>query len=495
MTQPKLYQAVQTESSAVNCAPEQSVLYTKEMGTKSEQTTLEELFDGLGLGKAQLLSWTALLSVCLYNVSELNATFIILKYIRCEWNLDFTFELAFTVSVSFLFASGGLIFGYLSDRYGRRSVILSTVPIYIVASLLSAISPNKWMFLATKATASLFVGANFPVGTVFVTEVSSSKQKGNGIFLASATSSLGSFIVALLAFLFLNTVGWRWFVAILTLPAFLSLIAVFNLPESPWFLAVRGRNEEALNAIQKFYIWNDQKFPANLKLISYNNIRKGSIADIMGPKYRKETILLSLMYVGNFFLYFGLIAYLPFAVHDQICGIYSESSHLTPQTTSCKTLSQSDLTELLWITSASTLAVLAGYLISKIFGRNIPMKMTGLLSFTFTCTLLLCINSTFTNLVYFIIKFLSSVYNFIVSVIMLEMYPTVIRNSAVGFINFWGKTAGASSTVVVYSLFHVRPFYVLSFFLLASLVSMVMGLLWTKETKHAAYEEILDESS
>lgn len=459
----------------------------------SGERSVEELFDDLGLGRAQFFSWIALMSVCLYNVSELNTTFIIIKYIRCEWNLGFFFELAFTASVSFFFASGGLVFGMLSDHFGRRRVILMTVPMYIVATLLSSLSLNKWMFLVTKAAASFFVGSNYPVGTVFSAEITSSKFKGNGIFLASITSSIGSLLVALLAFFFLNNVGWRWFVVILTCPAFLSIVAVFYLPESPRFLAVSGRNEEALQAMERFYFWNNRPFPINTRLVKYKNVIRGNIRDLLKPKYRKETILLTVMYIGNFYIYFGLIAYLPFALNDRICGLHSHFTTLVTHKNACKTLTQDDLGELFMITSASTMAVLAGFFSAKRLGRNIPMKVAGFLSFAFTLTLLFCVNLPFTGSVYFIIKFLSSVYNFIVSVIMLEIYPTVVRNTAAGFINFWGKSSGALSTVLVHSLYQISPLSVVIFFILAALVSMVMGCLWTKETKDAVYEEIIEE--
>ena len=75
----------------------------------------------------------------------------------------------------------------------------------------------------------------------------------------------------------------------------------------------------------------------------------------------------------------------------------------------------------------------------------------------------------------------------------MELYPTVIRNTATGFINFWGKSLGAISTFLVYFLYSYSPLYIIIGFVIAAFLAMVAGILWSKETKDYTYEDIIIE--
>jgi len=80
---------------------------------------------------------------------------------------------------NFIF-QGGLLFGSLSDKVGRRTVILYSTVFLLVASMASAVAPNKWVFLATRMVVGLCIGANYPTAMVFAFEISASKHREMG---------------------------------------------------------------------------------------------------------------------------------------------------------------------------------------------------------------------------------------------------------------------------------------------------------------------------
>ena len=151
----------------------------------------------------------------------------------------------------------------------------------------------------------------------------------------------------------------------------------------------------------------------------------------------------------------------------------------------------SELLDLAFISAAGLFAVTLGLLVAKKLGRVWPIKAFGIIVFLFTTSLLVCININFTKAAFFFIKFFACAFNIIIWIIIPEIYPTVIRNTATGVINFWGKSAGAISTFLVYFLYSFSPLYVIIGFVIASLFSMIGGILWWKETKDATYEEVI----
>ena len=453
---------------------------------RSEEKNLEEVYEELGLGKAQYYTWTALMFVAFSDVSELVILAVLIPYLRCEWNLSLVFEVAIGCSVFFFYAIGGVLFGSLSDKIGRRQTILIAGFILSVSSFLSAASINKWMFLFTRISVGLCIGANFPTALVFSSEITCAKYKEYGVFSLLLIGNISLLVISIEAVLFLNTFGWRVFIIVANLPILIAIVILAMVPESPRYLVASGQEDEAKNALRIYFDWNNKPFPENLRIKTFNEER-GTLSDVLKPQFRKETILLSIMYAGNIFLIFGLIVYLPFAVSRDICGgVGSGSIERT-----CKTLTRSELLDLAFISAAGLFAVTLGLLVAKKLGRVWPIKAFGIIVFLFTASLLVCININFTKAAFFFIKFFACAFNIIIWIIIPEIYPTVIRNTATGVINFWGKSAGAISTFLVYFLYSFSPLYVIIGFVIASLFSMIGGILWWKETKDATYEEVI----
>ena len=186
-----------------------------------------------------------------------------------------------------------------------------------------------------------------------------------------------------------------------------------------------------------------------------------------------------MMYAGNIFIKFGLIVFLPFALTDEICGGIGHPEIVRD----CTHMTQDHLIDLTIITGSVVIAMIVGTAIAKSFKRFWPIKISAILNFIAVVGLLFCINMMVTKALFFIVKFLLSVYNMLVWVVLCEFYPTVFRNTATGFINMWGKGAGAVATFLVYILYTTSPLAIVMLFIHAAFVSMLAGVLWDTETK------------
>ena len=76
-------------------------------------------------------------------------------------------------------------------------------------------------------------------------------------------------------------------------------------------------------------------------------------------------------------------------------------------------------------------------------------------------------------------------------IIVPELYPTAIRNTAIGFINSWGKLGGVVGAGFVYVFYYVSPYLVISMFATASAMVMVSSFLWTRETKDITMTDVV----
>ncbi|WAL41270.1 MFS transporter [Brevibacterium sp. BRM-1] len=152
---------------------------------------------------------------------------------------------------------GAVCLGRLADRIGRRRAFLLTLAWYSLWSLIAAFSPNAWFLVFARFMAGIGVGAEYPVGDVYLSDVLPKDKRGRLATWAYTCSFIAVPVVGFLA-LWLNAApplgiaGWRWLLALGGLGAVAVLFLRRRLPESPRWLASAGRNEEAQAALDEF---------------------------------------------------------------------------------------------------------------------------------------------------------------------------------------------------------------------------------------------------
>ncbi len=125
-------------------------------------------------------------------------------------------------------ATGGLIFGVLGDRWGRVKTMLATIIVYSVFTGLSALSTGFWDFCIWRFLTGLGVGGEFAVGVSLVAEVMPSRARPHALGLLQALSAVGNVTAALIG---MAGTSWRVMFLIGTAPALLSLFVRRRLKE------------------------------------------------------------------------------------------------------------------------------------------------------------------------------------------------------------------------------------------------------------------------
>ncbi len=127
---------------------------------------------------------------------------------------------------------GGILFGYLSDRCGRKRVMTWTIGLYSLGTALCAFSFGPWSLLVFRLLTGLGVGGEWAVGHALVQEASPGHMRGRAAAFLQAGEPVGVGLAAAVGLLVTPLIGWRWVFAVSSMTAVLAFVARRHLPES-----------------------------------------------------------------------------------------------------------------------------------------------------------------------------------------------------------------------------------------------------------------------
>lgn len=147
---------------------------------------------------------------------------------------------------------GGLIFGNLADRFGRRPVFSWNLLSFVVLSVLQIFVQEVWQLVALRLALGLAIGVEYAVGTSVLAEFS--RRKGRGVLLGSF--SVGwqvGFTVAFVVGTLYKGGDWRLLLASSAIPAIIVFLIRMKLPETPMWLKAHGRDAEARAIVDRHF--------------------------------------------------------------------------------------------------------------------------------------------------------------------------------------------------------------------------------------------------
>lgn len=212
-------------------------------------SALQQILDQLDTRKVTRLYWIITILASLggflfgYDTAVIGTAAVFIPYKFTGLMLGY--EIA---STSLGAAIGALIAYFYTDRYGRKSLLIMDAGIYALAALLTALSINGLMLLILRTIIGIAIGADSAVATAYITEYAPKDKRGTlgimqqwmitiGILGSYLVGALVLYIAPSLAF----TLDWRLLFAIAAVPAFISLVLRFMMPESPRWLLVSGQ--------------------------------------------------------------------------------------------------------------------------------------------------------------------------------------------------------------------------------------------------------------
>ena len=211
---------------------------------------------------------------------------------------------------------GALFFGYLADRIGRKKLFMLTLVVYLVATTLTAFSESFLWFGIMRFFTGAGIGGEYAAINSAIDELIPARVRGTVDLIINGSFWLGAGLGAGLSLLLLDThviaidVGWRVAFALGAVLGIGILLVRRYVPESPRWLFIHGREEEAeqlVSDIERQVIEETgQELPepgASIKVRQRRSIGFGTIAKTVFKLYPKRTVLGFSLFMGQAFLY------------------------------------------------------------------------------------------------------------------------------------------------------------------------------------------------
>ena len=190
----------------------------------------------------------------------------VIGFIEVEFELS-KIQLGWSVASLTLTATFAmLVSGPLSDRIGRRPVLKIAAVLFAISAVASAVAPNFLTLVIARMIGGFGVGAALIIAPMYIAEIAPAEIRGRmvsfnqlnivvGISVAFFTNylilSLGQSDAAWSESLRFSEWGWRWMLGIEAVPAMIYFFALLFVPESPRWLAMHGKKDEALRVLER----------------------------------------------------------------------------------------------------------------------------------------------------------------------------------------------------------------------------------------------------
>jgi sugar porter (SP) family MFS transporter len=163
---------------------------------------------------------------------------------------------------------GSLVSGGLSDRFGRKRLLILAALLFTVTGVLTALAPSFTIFVANRLLGGVAIGLASNLSPMYIAEISPPEKRGKFVAVNQLTIVIGILAAQLANWLIAEPVpagataadilaswngqsGWRWMFGAEAVPALLFFLLMFLVPESPRWLVKNGRTAEAGKVLAK----------------------------------------------------------------------------------------------------------------------------------------------------------------------------------------------------------------------------------------------------
>jgi MFS family permease len=235
---------------------------------------------------------------------------------------------------------GALFFGHLTDRFGRRNLFMLTLAVYLIATVATAFAFAPWYFFIARFFTGSGIGGEYAAINSAIDELIPARVRGRVDLVINGTYWLGSAAGAAGALVLLNTsnfpanIGWRLAFGIGAIFGIFVLLVRRNVPESPRWLFIHGREQEAEHVVASIEeeIERDTGQPLPepqghpLKVRQRETISFREIARVAFKLYPRRAVLGLALFIGQAFLYNGVT----FNLGTLLSGFYGVPSGKVP---------------------------------------------------------------------------------------------------------------------------------------------------------------------
>jgi SP family sugar porter-like MFS transporter len=163
---------------------------------------------------------------------------------------------------------GALISGSLSDRLGRKPLLIAAGLVFTISSIGTGLAPSFGAFVPWRILGGFAIGMASSLSPMYIAEVAPAQHRGKLVSLNQLTIVIGILLAQIVNWLIAKPVppdataleilqswngqvGWRWMFGVTAIPSVLFFVSMFLLPESPRWLANNGAHERAQRVLSR----------------------------------------------------------------------------------------------------------------------------------------------------------------------------------------------------------------------------------------------------
>ncbi|MFL5840687.1 MAG: MFS transporter [Thermoleophilaceae bacterium] len=224
---------------------------------------------------------------------------------------------------------GALLFGQLTDRYGRKKLFMVTLGLYLAATVATAFAFAPWYFFLCRGLTGMGIGGEYSAINSAIDELIPARNRGQVDLTINGSFWVGSGIGGLAALLLLDksifaaNIGWRLAFGMGAILGLGILLVRRHVPESPRWLFIHGREEEAERVVREIeaevQAETGEELPEPDRYIAVRQrevIPFREIARYTARRYPRRAILGLSLFIGQAFLYNAVVFDLGTLLHE-----------------------------------------------------------------------------------------------------------------------------------------------------------------------------------
>jgi putative MFS transporter len=354
--------------------------------------------------------------------------------IRKEFSLDPTQVGLIGSSALAGMGLGSWMWGWVADRWGRRVVFAATVLMFSLCTGIAGMSMSLGFLIGARFLTGLGLGGMVPIDQALVAEYAPARIRGRVSAMLPLCWPIGIFAAAGAGLVVVPHLGWRWLFALGALPAVLVYFIRRGVPESPRWLADRGRHDEARTSLAYVGVSDAMIEQARREIAAEPlapPVRDATFGDLFTPRYARRVAHTWLMWFCSGFAATAFSVWLP--------SIFATYYHINLTRTLVYTFI---------VAGTSVVGRVCAFSLIDLFGRK-ALIVTGF--GVAGCAALLFTQATTetallaTAMLY---GFFADIGSLAMTVYTPEVYPVRIRGKGTAIAMGWGRFGGMVSPVV-----------------------------------------------
>lgn len=324
---------------------------------------------------------------------------------------------------------GAPIGGLLTDRLGRKQLFLVDICLFVVFGVLQAFVAQGWQLFVVRLLLGIAIGAEYSIGSSMLSEFVPAHGRGRRVSYMLVFWYGGYLVSVVTAYGLLEGLGWSWRWTLITsaIPALVVLGLRIGLPESPRWLMLHGRTDEACAIIDR-YLGGEE----HLAEADYGSDTKNEAGwrQLFARGMRSRTFFVSTFYICVVTPYFAIFTFAPKVFES---------------------LTLNERAGTIFANSIAFLGAIAGMLTIERIGRR--KQLIGPFWVMAVALLVLGLWDGAPPMVligaFAVFAFFNALTGNLTAVYPIEVFPTEVRATGVGIANAFSRIGAAAGTFLL----------------------------------------------